>query len=639
MDLPGRDAHARAAQSIAGAGSGSIGPVSGLLYSAVISPAWLFHDPVVSYNTAKLIGALVMPLAIVPAYLLARLYTGRLPAFLAAVASVAIPGMFYSNLLMQEAVAYPFATLVLYVLARGIARDSRPWLVVSFVLAVLGPLIRPELVVLPIVVVLAVLIWIWFGEWAVRKRAAWTAWHWCAAAAVFVGVLFALAALGAAVSVAWRVALQNPDDFIRYAALALGPFAAGVAILPVLAGPAVLSRRHAFMPVFVAALSGFLVYVAAKEAFLASRPQIYKTNDLLGERNLIYLSPLVFAATAIWAERRRVNLWALGGATAVLVAVFAWIPYVWAEESAPHSPTVVSISHIVSGLSHPTVRAALIVATVLAALVLLLRRTIVLAVAALVIVGWGLTGEVNASNKSLDIGRALVDTQPRPLDWIDRATRGASAVYVGQAKLRAPEILSLAFWNDSLSRLVTLGGEPVYGLIFETKVESADGRLTDPPRADYVVSDEEVEVAGQRVASGKRWNLERVDGPVRANAFETGIWQDGWQEERSAYTRFGPPAPPHYVHVGLTQEGWCGPDPHSHAEVRVVDLTRQRTTLVRRVALEPCVKNPMGVTVPVPRPPFAVRTLVAPTFVPHELVPDFADTRHLGAVVKYRYLP
>ena len=629
--FPDETLHARAAQSIAGAGSGSIGPVAGVLYSAVLSPAWLFHDPVVSYNTAKLIGALVMPLAIVPAYLLARLYTGRLPAFAAAVASVAIPGMFYSNLLMQEAVAYPFATLVLYVLARGIARDSRPWLVSAFVLALVGPLIRPELVVLPIVVVLAVLIWIWLGEWATRKRAGWTAWHWCAVAAVSVTALFALAALGATVSVAWRVALQNPDDLIRYAALALGPFSAGVAILPVLAGPAVLSRRSTFVPVFVAAVTAFLVYVAAKEAFLASRQDTYNTNDLLGERNLIYLSPLVFAATAIWAERRRVNVWALAGATAVLVAIFATIPYVWAEASAPHSPTVVSISHIVSGLSHPTVRAALIVATVLAALVLLLRRTIVLATAALVIVGWSLTGEVNASNKSLDIGRALVDAQPRPLDWIDRATRGAPAVYVGQAKLRAPEILSLAFWNDSLQRLVTLGGEPVFGLIFETKVESADGRLSDPARADYVVSDKEVDVAGQRVASGKRWNLERVEGPVRANAFETGIWQDGWQEETSAYTRFSGIRSGH-VRVALSQRNGCDPAAHPRAEVRVVELARQQGVAVRRVAFPACQST--TVTVPVPRPPFAVRTRVTPTFVPRS-----RDLRHLGAQVTYTYSP
>jgi len=292
------------------------------------------------------------------------------------------------------------------------------------------------------------------------------------------------------------------------------------------------------------------------------------------------------------------------------------------------------------------VRAALIVATVLAALVLLLRRTIVLAAAALVIVGWSLTGEVNASNKSLDIGQALVDTQPRPLDWIDRATGGAPAVYVGQAKLRTPEILSLAFWNDSVERLVTLGGEPVYGLIFETHA-SRDGRLSDPARADYVVSDEEVEIAetnphvplGHDVQRAKRWRLQRVDGPVRVDAFESGIWQDGWQEERSAYTRFGPPAGPHYVHVGLSQKNWCGPDPHSQAEVRVVDLRRKRTTVVRRVALKSCVKRPFGATVPVPRPPFDVRTTIAPTFVPHELIPSYADTRHLGAQVTYKYLP
>ena len=642
--FPDETLHARAAQSIAGAGSASLGPVSGVLYSAVISPAWLFHDPVTSYNVAKLIGALVMPLAIVPAYLLARLYTGRLPAFAAAVASVAIPGMFYSSLLMQEAVAYPYATLVLYVLARGIARTSRPWLVAAFVLGLLGPLIRPELVVLPIVVVLAVLIWIWFGEWATRKRAGWTAWHWCAAVAVFVAVLFALAALGAAVSVGWRVALQNPDDLVRYAALALGPFAAGVAILPVLAGPAVLSRRSAFMPVFVAAVTTFLVYVAAKEAFLASRPAIYKTNDLLGERNLVYLSPLVFAATAIWAERRRVNVWALGGATAVLVGIFAWIPYVWAEDSAPHSPTVVSISHIASGLSHPTVRAALIVATVLAALVLLLRRTIVLAAAALVIVGWSLTGEVNASNKSLDIGQALVDTQPTAAR-LDRPRDRRRA-----GGLRRPGQAPHA--GDPLPRLLERLGRParhprrrarLRADLQDRRSRRADGRLSDPAHADYVVSDEEVEVAsqrvpGQRVQRAKRWNLQRVDGPVRVNAFEAGIWQDGWQEERSAYTRFGPPAPSHHVRVGLSQKGWCGPDPHSVALVRVVELARQRTTAVRRVPLQAC-HGGTGITVPVPQPPFAVRTLVAPTFVPADLDPSSVDTRHLGARVTYRYLP
>ena len=52
------------------------------------------HDPVTSYNVAKLIGALIMPLTIIPAIPTRAAVHGRGPAFGAAVASVAIPGMF-----------------------------------------------------------------------------------------------------------------------------------------------------------------------------------------------------------------------------------------------------------------------------------------------------------------------------------------------------------------------------------------------------------------------------------------------------------------------------------------------------------------------------------------------------------------
>ena len=252
--------------------------------------------------------------------------------------------------------------------------------------------------------------------------------------------------------------------------------------------------------------------------------------------------------------------------------------------------------------------------------------------AGVVVVGWSLTGEVNASNKSLAIGQALVDTQPQPLDWIDRATHGAPTTYVGQSRLRTPEILSLAFWNDSVDRMVTLGGEPIFGLIFETKIASADGRLSDPEHADFVVSDDEVDVAGLPVASAKRWNLERVDGPVRVNAFEAGIWQDGWQEETSAYTRFNGIRSGH-VRVALSQQNGCDPAAHPRAEVRVVELARQRGVAVRRVAFPACQST--TVTVPVPRPPFAVRTRVTPTSRPQLEGP--APSRRPGDLHVQRY--
>jgi hypothetical protein len=279
----------------------------------------------------------------------------------------------------------------------------------------------------------------------------------------------------------------------------------------------------------------------------------------------------------------------------------------------------------------------LIVATIAAGALLLIRGAAVLAIVAVVVIGWSLTGEVNAGNRSLDIGRALVATQPRLLDWIDRATRGGTAVYVGQAKLRAPEILSLAFWNESLTRLVTLGGEPVYGLIFETKIASNDGRLTDPARAEYIVSDEEVEVAGQRMLSRKRWRLERVAGPVRVVAYEAGIWQDGWQEELSSYTRFSSRHAQAWVRVGLSQEAGCVPGQNPRVEISVTDLRIRQGVSDREGPLPAC--STTSERVPVPPPPFRVRVHITPTFIPAEVTPGSADTRHLGAKVTYTYGP
>ncbi len=136
---------------------------------------------------------------------------------------------------------------------------------------------------------------------------------------------------------------------------------------------------------------------------------------------------------------------------------------------------------------------------------------------------------------------------------------------------------------------------------------------------------------GSAWRAAKRWNLERVEGPVRANAFEAGIWQDGWQEETSAYTRFNGIRSGH-VRVALSQQNGCDPAAHPRAEVRVVELARQRGVAVRRVAFPACQST--TVTVPVPRPPFAVRTRVTPTFVPSS-----RDPRHLGAQVTYMYSP
>jgi len=75
----------------------------GFVYPVLIAPAWRFFTSVPdAYQAAKIINAVVMSLAAVPAYYLARrLLTPRF-ALIVAVLTVAVPSMLYTGTLMTE---------------------------------------------------------------------------------------------------------------------------------------------------------------------------------------------------------------------------------------------------------------------------------------------------------------------------------------------------------------------------------------------------------------------------------------------------------------------------------------------------------------------------------------------------------
>src|SRR5207247_4114255 len=77
-------------------------------YPLLSSPAYaLFTDAAHAYAAAKAIGSLVMSLAAVPAYLIARRVLGRPLSVAAAVLAVVIPSMAYTSVLMTENAFYP----------------------------------------------------------------------------------------------------------------------------------------------------------------------------------------------------------------------------------------------------------------------------------------------------------------------------------------------------------------------------------------------------------------------------------------------------------------------------------------------------------------------------------------------------
>ena len=53
----------------------------------------------------------------------------------------------------------------------------------------------------------------------------------------------------------------------------------------------------------LAAIVGFGIYTAVKSTYVSTTFGTYTY-----ERNLIYLAPLLLAATAFWLERRRIDL-------------------------------------------------------------------------------------------------------------------------------------------------------------------------------------------------------------------------------------------------------------------------------------------------------------------------------------------
>src|SRR5213078_2186550 len=111
-----------------------------------------------------------------PAYALARLVVGRVPALFVAVASCVIPAMAYSSMIVEEPLAYPYSTLCLFLIFRTLVRPTRRWIAGSVVAAIFAPLVRGELVLVWAVLALALLFMAWRTEQVAHWRARW-AWR------------------------------------------------------------------------------------------------------------------------------------------------------------------------------------------------------------------------------------------------------------------------------------------------------------------------------------------------------------------------------------------------------------------------------------------------------------------------------
>lgn len=640
------------------------------LPAVLTAPAWLIEDVDSAYLTAKLLGVLAMTAAIFPAYGLARMLVGPRAALFAATATIAVPAFMYSSLLIQEPFAYPVSVLALWLGIRALAAPTIASVALAAGGAVLAPLVRGQLALIPAILLLAAGVTAWSSERARRHRAVWTRWDWAGAITLATGAVVLMNEVLSHRSFAWLVATRYyKDRMVDLGVAAGGALTLGIGVLPVLVGLAILVRprgeerrpeRDAFRAVLGASLLAFTLYTAVKATYLST---VFATR--VYERNLIYLAPLLFVATAMWIERPRLRFVPLCLSALVVALVLAHTPLIldFPYFEAPGYAMLVAANRM---LSVPPasidallplvlgVALAFVVAAALLARRPALRSGVVWTAAALVL-AWNVLGQLHVSSGARSSADFLLSGYVEPRDWIDRASGGRDVLYLGQGIQNPNPIFLTEFWNRSLRRVWSLDGTaPGPGPVLTPDLSDADGRLAPDPGVPFVLAEPGVDVVGEVAAARGPWRLVRLEGPLRLAQARTGITADGWASAPgrgipafAAYSQFATPdGRPGTMEVLVSREGASEATPPSTVTVRIgplavgADNQPSLGSLSEEVEWRLEGRGNRLVELATPAPPFRVEVIVDPPFMPREVDPRASsDQRWLGAQVSFRFIP
>jgi hypothetical protein len=493
------------------------------------APAWLAGGAT-AYGLAKSLNALLMCLAVFPAWTLARLFLRPAHAFAVAVATVAGGAMLYHSYLTSEAVAYPIFLLAVAVCVRAIAEPSHRWDLAAVLVLVLAVLTRAQFVVLPVAFVVAVLV---MGR-PLRSH---------------VLALASLGALGAAAAVQGVSGLGFYSGAVQldYAALetlrwagwtaALLPFAAGMLVVPgaILGlGHAVARPRSRAEGAFGAMALLLLVAFPLQAGLIASGEA-----DRPLERYVFYAVPLLFASFFLYVERgapRRMLYagvaLAVGGlALAVPLAALAVDPFSFG------SPTLSAVADLGRRLALGDAAALFATGGLLAALVAAvvpLRRAAVPVAALSIVLAFAVGASAYSGDRRMTRG-ALEASAPAQPNWLDRLGLPDADVLVLPGGSLHPGWM-LESWNRNVGRTLHLGDVHADPLPFTTVGLTADGTVTGvdgrPIRSNHLVVNEagsRIEVAGERLASpAPGLTLYRIEDALRLKSFAEGLHSDGW---------------------------------------------------------------------------------------------------------------
>jgi len=489
----------------------------GFAYPLLISPAYrLARDGAGAYGAVQALNAVVMALAALQSYAVARRILRARWALAVAALTVALPAMTYSALVMTESLFYPSFCLFALVLIRSLERPtrSRQAALVLTLLALFA--VRPQAVTLVGAALTAVAVHGWCsGALARTLRTFLPTWI---ALAVTGSVVAAVALSGGHSPLgAYGVLVRGIDPlaFGRWTAWTLADvdLALGVsafAVVPIGLVLLLRDRRAAERAVAAVAVSTFAWLLASVVVLSTSTYGL----DRLHERSLSYCFPLLLTVAVWWATRsggRRGALTVAAGLGAVVLPALLPERLLLGATESPDALGAVPWAGLATDLgltATPVTRLAAGLAA-LAIVALFVARP---GVAVLVPLSLTVLAGVAAADTPSQVPRDRADA----LAWVDRALgegERATLVYTvatradcrdGAARTDAEKLArSAEFFNVTVTRVVHLGRDnPATGLTSQAVALDGSGvvRLNGAPLdARHVVLDARLSVAGRRI--------------------------------------------------------------------------------------------------------------------------------------------
>ena len=638
------------------------------LYAFLIAPCWWIHSTSAAYTAAKYLNTIVMALAAIPTFLLARTMVSTRAATVAALAALCTTAFYYASFLLPEVLAYPTVALCAWVSIRALAGGGRRWIGAAIVLDLLATQVRSELVALPAAFAIAgMVLWV-AGPQGQRIRRDWSRFDYVGSVLLLAGSLIVLNRLFSPHAHEWATVTQLWQGRLWSLGMeAASALAIGLGLLPVVGGLAALwipERRsdpawRAFAAFSGAAIITVWTYTAVKAAYLST---VFATR--VEERNLIYLGPLLIVGTVVWLGSRRT--WLPG--TLLALAFTSWLVLYYGYQldypyfEAPGYGVAV-MANRAWHWDQPAIRLALAAACFVALAVVLVSwaervpariKSAVLLLAGAMTLTWMLAGEITSSRGSAVQSKTYADHLSKPFDWIDRVTSQKGTTFIGQdiSSGQALGVNLLEFWNRSVKHVWSLDGSaPGPGPTLTPDLRDRYGTLSHDPGLPYVVATDRVNLIGPVIASRPGLTLRRIERhPWRLHEASYGVSDDGWISGTSdrpiadaTYAYFGPETSPGTLSIYVSRAGFCSKAaPPTHVTLRVgpLALDEQRAptvahpTRVERFLLPNCGTRRVRLTV---TPPVAVQIRAAPTVRPTDY--GASDNRDLGAQVSFSFTP